>query len=322
MIGLPRRPAAASRAGLTLIEMLLATVLGLTLLGGVYGALSQSWRYNTQGKLEATRNQVARAVLRKMELDIRATMFDAKAAASASSTTSTVTSATSTSTASGASSGSSSSSSSGSSGASGSTGSASSTGSSTSTSDSQAAFTGSLGIRGNASELWIDLSHVQRDLVFPDPTIIRGGDLQTVCWFLNGPGSALGASATSTTSSSGFVTVDADGVGVARSQGDRSVLRTLNSDVETDTVLPGPAQIIAPEISGLTFRYFDGLAWYEEWDSSAVTALPRAIEITLQFDPPKGGDGPLMTSQVSAATAAHRLVIVVPASNPAPPEDF
>jgi signal peptidase len=33
-----------SRRGLTLVEMMLAVVLGMVLLGGVYGALTQSWR--------------------------------------------------------------------------------------------------------------------------------------------------------------------------------------------------------------------------------------------------------------------------------------
>ncbi|MDZ4688338.1 MAG: prepilin-type N-terminal cleavage/methylation domain-containing protein [Planctomycetaceae bacterium] len=307
-----RRP--ASRRGLTLIEMMLAAMLGMVLLGGVYGALTQSWRYTTQGKLEAERNQIARAVLRRIELDIRAAMFDPEAAA-ATTETSTTTTTSSTSTT-------------------GSTGSSSSTSGSSSTDASSGSttiagatatddvFTGSLGIRGSSTELWIDLSHVQRDLVFPDPTIIRGGDLQTVCWFLNGPGSLLGESASSTTTSSGFTRVDLDGVNLARSQGDRSVLRTLNAGGDSDSVLPGPTQIVAGEINALTFRYFDGLTWYDEWDSSTTTALPRAIEVTLGFDPPSNADGPLLTSEVSAATASFRMVIVVPASNPAPPEDI
>ncbi|HUQ72350.1 MAG TPA: prepilin-type N-terminal cleavage/methylation domain-containing protein [Planctomycetaceae bacterium] len=282
----------ASRRGLTLVEMMLAALLSMVLLGGVYGALTQSWRYTTQGKLEAERNQIARAVLRRIELDIRAAMFDPKAAA-ATTDTSTVTSASST-----------------------------STGTSTSGSTSSSSGTGSLGIRGSSTELWIDLSHVQRDLVFPDPTIIKGGDLQTVCWFLNGPGSVLGESASATTTSSGFTRVDLDGINLARSQGDRSVLRTLNAGGDSDTVLPGPTQVVAGEINALTFRYFDGLTWYEEWDSSTTTALPRAIEVTLGFDPPSNTDGPLLTSSVSAATATFRMVIVVPASNPAPPEDI
>jgi type II secretory pathway pseudopilin PulG len=320
MIRAPRRLRPHQRAGLTLIEMMLATVLGLTLLAGVYSALAQSYRFNTMGKREAERNQIARAVLRRIELDIRAAMFDAQAAANASSTETSSTSTTSTSTSSGSSStdGSSGSSSDSTGGSTSSTSSSSST--STSLTDTEAAFTGSLGIRGTSTELWIDLSHVQRDLVFPDPTIIRGGDLQTVCWFLNGAGSALGASAS--TSDTGFVRVDLDGVGLSRSQGDRSVLRTLNSGDAADTVAPGPVQTVAPEINALQFQYFDGLTWYDEWDSSTITALPRAIKVTIGFDPPSGGDGPLMTSAVSASTSQYTLVVVVPASNPAPPEEI
>jgi len=300
-----RRRRSNARSGLTLVEMMLAALLGMILLGGVYGALTQSWRYTTQGKLEAERNQIARAVLRRIELDIRAAMFDPKAAAASTETSTTTTASSSNST----------------------TGSLStdpSSGSTTIAGETTAddVFTGSLGIRGNTTEMWIDLSHVQRDLVFPDLTIVKGGDLQTVCWFLNSPGSMLGESASATTTSSGFTRVDLDGINLARSQGDRSVLRNLNAGGDADSVLPGPVQVVAGEINALTFRYFDGLTWYDEWDSSTTTALPRAIEVTLGFDPPTNVDGPLLTSSVSAATATFRMVIVVPASNPAPPEDL
>jgi len=281
--------------------MLLASLLGMLLLAGVYTALSQSWRYSTLGKLEAERNQIARSVLRRIELDIRATMFDPEAAAAGSSSSTTTSSTTSSSSSSSSSSGSS-----------------SSTTAVAGDTSAEDPFTGSLGIRGNNTELWIDLSHVQRDLVFPDPTLVRGGDLKTVAWFLTSPETSASISSADT----GFVRVDPDGIGLARSEGDRSVLRTLNSTSSSDTVLPGPTQIIAPEIGTVMFRYFDGLTWYDEWDSSTITALPRAIEITIGFDAPTNLDGPLLTSAVSASTATYRKVIVVPASNPAPPEEF
>jgi hypothetical protein len=273
---------------LTLIEMLLASALGMVLLTGVYAALAQSWRYTTLGRLEAERNQIARAVLRRIELDVRGAMFDPQAAA-ASTSTSTVSSGTTL-----------------------------SDGSTLIAGDASAEtqFTGSLGIRGSSTELWIDLSHVRRDLVFPDPTVIRGGDLKTVAWFLTSPET----SDTITSADAGFVRVDLDGIGLARSEGDRSMLRTLNAG--SDSVLPGPTQLIAPEISSVLFRYFDGLTWYDEWDSSTVTALPRAVEVTIGFDPPGLGDGPLLTSAVSASTSSYRMVILVPVSDPTPPEDY
>jgi hypothetical protein len=41
------------------------------------------------------------------------------------------------------------------------------------------------------------------------------------------------------------------------------------------------ADLIAPEIVALEFRYFDGLDWYSEWDSEICGGLPAAVEITL-----------------------------------------
>ena len=47
--------------------------------------------------------------------------------------------------------------------------------------------------------------------------------------------------------------------------------------------LAAAAQVIAPEIATLAFRYFDGQAWVETWDSTAMDRLPQAIEVTLGY---------------------------------------
>jgi prepilin-type N-terminal cleavage/methylation domain-containing protein len=46
--------------------------------------------------------------------------------------------------------------------------------------------------------------------------------------------------------------------------------------------------VLAPEVTGVTFRYFDGIAWQDSWDGTVLGAdqktpigPPRAIEITL-----------------------------------------
>jgi hypothetical protein len=44
-------------------------------------------------------------------------------------------------------------------------------------------------------------------------------------------------------------------------------------------------EMMAEEVKGLAFRYFDGDQWYEEWDSNQMRTLPVAIEIKLQVDP-------------------------------------
>ncbi|MCG6154851.1 prepilin-type N-terminal cleavage/methylation domain-containing protein [Rubinisphaera margarita] len=35
-----------------------------------------------------------------------------------------------------------------------------------------------------------------------------------------------------------------------------------------------------PELVSMEFLYFDGIDWYEEWDSTALETLPKAIQVT------------------------------------------
>ena len=54
------------------------------------------------------------------------------------------------------------------------------------------------------------------------------------------------------------------------------------ADIEADIdTLAEAAEVIAPEVVSLQFRYFDGLTWQAEWDSAAMQRLPNAVEITL-----------------------------------------
>src|SRR5581483_2098940 len=174
----------SSFRGITLLEVLLASALSLVLIAAVYAALDQSWRLMFSGKVEMERNQIARAVLRQMELDIRAVMFQEQTADSSSSSSSSSSSTSST--------GSSSTTSSGfgnatsaTSASSGGVGNSSTSTTSTSSDDTQTAWTGSLGIRGNMYEIFLDVSHVSRQLEFqPDAAPVHSSDLQTVAYFL------------------------------------------------------------------------------------------------------------------------------------------
>ncbi len=45
------------------------------------------------------------------------------------------------------------------------------------------------------------------------------------------------------------------------------------------------AKQVAPEIVDTSFRYFDGEAWQEQWDSDESGGFPSAVEITIIIDP-------------------------------------
>ena len=85
------------------------------------------------------------------------------------------------------------------------------------------------------------------------------------------------------------------------------------------TALSGQ-QALAPEVSALQFRYFDGLAWYTTWDSEEAGRLPRALEVTLEFAPSKSRPGPALRVAVSGSVNQVRSVILIPIADPLPAE--
>lgn len=273
-----------ARHGLSLLELMLAIGLGFVLLGAIYASIDQVVRQTTNGKVEMERLQIARAVFRRIELDLRAAMFDAASAVSDSDAASSSSST--------------------------SSGEGSTTIASVTNPDDL--WTGSLGIRGTANELWIDLSLIRRQIDFDTQPEVATSDLKTVVYFLTGIGRE---SSSDDVEAETLAIADEDGIGLARSEGDRSVLRALNSSVSAGT-LPGPTETLAPEIDRLTFRYFDGLSWYEEWDSASAGALPRAVEVVVGLEPAPVFRGYLANSAVSASTETFRMVIAIPVSDP------
>jgi prepilin-type N-terminal cleavage/methylation domain-containing protein len=272
-----------SRRGLTLLELILAVSLGLVLIAGIYAAIDQSARRVSIGRIEMERVQIARAVLRRFELDLRAAMFSVETAVSDGDSI----------------------------GFGFSSDSESSSTSSSSETDGQ--WTGSLGIRGSDTEIWIDLSHIRRNIDFATVDVNATSDLKTVAYFLDDSSRSIEVD-----QNAPFVLRDDDGIGLARSEGDRSVLRSLNP---TGGILPGTVQILAPEIDRLQFRYFDGLEWFETWDSALAGMLPRAVEVTIGFEAPEDRSGYMGNSTVSASTETFRLVVAIPVSDPLSAEE-
>ena len=78
-------------------------------------------------------------------------------------------------------------------------------------------------------------------------------------------------------------------------------------------------QMLAPEISAFYVRYFDGKAWSESWDTDTSGRIPRALEINIGFMPSKHKKG-IFTAPVSNSMNSFRTVIVIPVSDPFPPD--
>ncbi len=301
------RHTARSRHGLTLLEVLLAAGLGIVLIGGIYAAIEQTWKLNASGKVELERQQIARAVLRQITLDIRNTGFTAKPSGETEESGSAGTSGTSSGSSGTGGSG-------GTSGTGGSSESSTSTQTTTVAGEEETESASSEGIRGTTTELMIDLSNPR---MLSSEMIVNGSmptDLQTVFYAVS---STSGATFENGASSGTFQRPDTDGLGLVRNVGDRAALTPSSSlSASSDSAgLPGPAKLLAPEIASIQFRYFNGLAWMTEWDTVTLGVLPRAIEVTIVFEPPPS-KGLMTNATVSIGSARYRTVIPVPVSDP------
>lgn len=344
----------ATRRGFTLVEVLLALALTMLLLAATYSALSLFQRVTLSGRADAERSQLARAIERRMTSDIRCVLFrqqepetqeeeDEPAAGLATMDENVgaaddpggTTDGTSGSATAGASTGSSSS---------GGTTSSSSTSSSSSTGEAtvpatpaDAYATQSVGVFGDATTLVLHVSKPARTLVTPLPAttssnaamplpgiaptaVPRTSDLRSISYFLAvaGGGGLQGAVGNSATGGTAIFATEQGNQGLARLDGDRLAIQQADQAGGVD-LLAQNATILAPEVTELTFRYFDGVAWVATWDSVALNALPRAIEVTIRIDVDADE-----VQQVSAlapppppsASDVFRFVVALPLADP------
>ena len=67
-------------------------------------------------------------------------------------------------------------------------------------------------------------------------------------------------------------------------------------------------------------RYFDGRIWSESWDTDTIGRIPRAVEVSIAFTPPRRKP-PIFSAAVSRSMNSFRTVILIPVSDPYP-KDF
>jgi prepilin-type N-terminal cleavage/methylation domain-containing protein len=330
----------AADGGFTLFEVLIALSLSLLLLGAVYAGLSLYWRYSSAGHAEVERAQLARAVLRRIELDVRSIMYRGAPAASSQSSTSG-------SSASGSGSGASSgggSSGGGSSGGSsrggssggggggpsgsggggggsssggGSSGGSSGSGSSNSSSSNSTSSstsppvdtygTSNSGLFGTATTLMMHVSKTAREqtaatLAAAGNVQTRTSDQTTISYFVTGM--ATGNLQQATT-----------GSGLARLEGDRLALSMADQQSDVGH-MAAQTEILAPEVSSLRFMYYDGFAWRADWDSSVLGGLPKAIDIEMVLQPLAGTTHTGLQGATAVGPTSYRLVIALPLGKP------
>ncbi|GAB4148295.1 MAG: hypothetical protein Tsb009_21990 [Planctomycetaceae bacterium] len=276
-------PSVRKRRGFTLTEVLLALTLTVILLGAVYSALNLYRQLSTDGREEAARAQLTRAIHQKMAVDIRSVIFSPPESEEEedemndeeSSEEETVVAEV--------------------------------------NDPSEAVSSTSKGVVGNSEILTLHISMPPRGLNYSsnlDGSSItsRTSDLISVSYFLAG---------NSSSELTQRVAENTGKTGLTRLIGDRLALdqADTNGDVET---LAESATILAEEINFLKFRYFDGDAWLDEWDSTVYGTLPRAIEVTIGFRP----SGKVTETNDGETVHQKRFVISLPVADPTPPTDL
>lgn len=291
------------RRGFTLLEIVLALGLASLLLAALYTALQMHWSSSALGHVEMERSQVARALFRRIETDLRSVIFRESALTSSTDDGSTTSSSSTTASTGSTTSGSGSTSSA----ASTTTGSTASTTSTTTENYS----TQKSGVFGDSQSI---IAHVSLPSREANSNLSANGgvssDMQSVAYFLAGSGSALAQQLSKSVGQSG---------GLARLQGDRMAMQAADESGDLST-MSGGVRLLAPEVASISFEYFDGVSWTTTWDSGVSNSIPNAVRITIEFLPPNATGG-WYSRPVSASTDRFQHTVALPLAQPYVPED-
>jgi prepilin-type N-terminal cleavage/methylation domain-containing protein len=269
MVDVSSTAAARRRAAFTLLELLLASAIGVLLMGALYVAMRVQLRHAQVAREVVQESTLVRALFTKIESDINGGLgFNANTIAA-------ITGVPLSGGGQGAAQGAGAGAAGGS--AAGTSGTNNSGGGSNSGNTGQAAGTGSilfnLGVQGDSSHFiiygnWVPRelnSYMNTDPNAPTPPVVA--DLRRIGYWLAGSGDAP--------------------LGLARQE-----VKLVTSDDALNSVPPDvpdeASNVIAEEVKSLSVSYFDGSTWQETWDSTqtgpdGVTPIgpPAAIAITL-----------------------------------------
>jgi len=285
------RPA-KPRGGFTLLELLIAMALTLTLMTILYTAMDLHYRFSTIGQIEVERSQIARSLLQQMAADISSVTYrpeeipeeeeDEDTDEEEENTTTVEPEIVYTTT--------------------------------------DLAFVGaSLGLFGDGDSIVIHTRRPRRPSVSTDGeegiSPASGSDLQTVSYFLVGGEGAMSLAYSDAISSDGQSVTGLPLTGVARMAGSPMDL-SLAEDPSDAPLMASESRMLAEEIESLQFEYHDGYEWLPEWDSQAEGRLPNAVGIKIQFRDEEYDEQSITRQTASELTREFNIVVPIGASNP------
>jgi hypothetical protein len=163
----------------------------------------------------------------------------------------------------------------------------------TSTTAGSTTATAVVKLTGTATELQFDISRIPRVDQYKGIVSSNGelspvdlpSDVKTIAYYLRSEASAESFN-DDPHAPGGDASTDGYGRGLMRAEMDRAVTSYADSSGGTASIY-STAQLLADEVVGLGFEYFDGTEWPTEWDSSSQ-GLPRAIRVWLSVKPRYG----------------------------------
>ena len=147
------------------------------------------------------------------------------------------------------------------------------------------------------------------------------GSLQTVAYYLNAAQTSTATPSYPAVSSTGQSTTAGaatDGGGLFRQVVDQPIASwAIESGGQAD--LGFYAELLAPEVISITFRYFDGTQWVESWDSYQQGGLPVAIEVTIVLTSTQDDTDETISTQLGyldTSDSVYTTIVHLPTSLP------
>jgi hypothetical protein len=191
--------------------------------------------------------------------------------------------------------------------------------------------TATIGMLGTTSSIELDISRSPRlDESIVQPTDLMSGtltdlptDVKTVTYYVQGP-IMNGVSDSLSSLSSDALIPDANRAnpsGLIRRMIAKNALQKAYNEGETDRITR-TGMLIAREVVGLSFEFYDGAEWLTDWDSS-TQGLPIVVRVTIALQNPKIPSDqrlspPLTLNTMSAQTLAQQGITVYSTIVPIP----
>lgn len=136
------------------------------------------------------------------------------------------------------------------------------------------------GMAGNRTSISFDISRLPRRDQYLPSLDSSGGNVVSMPSEIRNVNYMVGT-VQENDASAGGRSGQAPRVGLLRMEYDRAAKRYADDGGGT---MPG-YEMLAEEVKQIGFRYYDGAAWADQWDTNEMRTLPVAIEITLMVDP-------------------------------------